>query len=139
MILLIEKLLQPPKQPESKPIKQVELRTYKNQLLLQVLLEQCLRPLNLLINWICSFFPATVIGLFLNLLSFVIFWKKEFNFKLYISFRVLTFVSMIIMLVASPYAFSTVKRLGFITFQNFNFNLFVNDTTYASFRSIFGI
>jgi hypothetical protein len=69
--------------------------------------------------WVCAFFPATIIGLFLNLLSFMLFWKKEFNIKFFTYFRVLTFVCMIIMLVASPYPFSIVKRLGFI--RNFAF------------------
>jgi len=64
--------------------------------------------------WVCAFFPISVIGFFLNLLSFIIFCKKEFNIKLYTYFRVLTFTSIIIMLVALPYPFSMSKRLGFI-------------------------
>jgi hypothetical protein len=71
--------------------------------------------------WVCVYFPTAVIGFFLNVLNLAIFWQKEFNIKLYTYFRVLTFSSMMIILVASPYPFSMVKRLGFISnfaFQN---------------------
>jgi hypothetical protein len=36
--------------------------------------------------WDCAFFPTTVIGFFLNLLNFMLFWKKEFNIKFFTYF-----------------------------------------------------
>lgn len=69
--------------------------------------------------WVCAYFPVAVIGIFLNLLSFIVFQKQEFNLKLYTYFRYMTFASIIYCLSVAPYPFSIAKRLGFI--NNFAF------------------
>ena len=64
--------------------------------------------------WVCGYFPIAVIGVFLNILSFVIFLKQEFNLKLYTYYRYMTFAGIVYCLSVTPYPFSIVKRLGFV-------------------------
>jgi len=69
--------------------------------------------------WVCAYFPVAVIGVFLNLFSFIVFQKQEFNLKLYSYFRYMTFASFVYCVSVTPYPFSIAKRLGFV--NNFAF------------------
>jgi hypothetical protein len=65
--------------------------------------------------WVFVYFPTSLLGFLLNILSFIIFFKKEFNIKLYTYFRHLSVAGLIFCGVSIPYPFSISKRFGFVS------------------------